>query len=335
MALQSIDAGAGIDSAQVQASCEAAVDAKTPGIADAVALVVPDIAGITAALPTVAQIAAAVPDDAAVQAAAAAALSAEVGGALITAAQVTSAVPTAAGIATAVGAQAACAAAITAANLPTAAQVASAVGAQAACAAALTAAAGAAIPSVAQIQSGLSTSSALSTLQTTCSALPSAAAIAATVAAQASCAAAITAAAGVAIPTVQQITDGVDGLNIAGSVYSSVPPAVAALAVGVTPVHTTVTLSGAGTSGTLLAAQGLGLRAYVVAVLVSCTAAQSVFQMVSSGGTTMGSHSLLQNSNLSLSIPFSYILRSGSNTSITVTKTTGATLVIDVYYYVA
>lgn len=60
-------------------------------------------------------------------------------------------------------------------TIPTAAENATAVGAQAACAAALTAAAGVAIPSVAQVQSGLATSSAVSTLQTTCNALPSSA----------------------------------------------------------------------------------------------------------------------------------------------------------------
>lgn len=61
--------------------------------------------------------------------------------------------------------------------LPSASAIATAVGAQAACAAALTAAAGAAIPSVAQNQSGLATSSALSTLQTAVDALPDTAAI--------------------------------------------------------------------------------------------------------------------------------------------------------------
>lgn len=78
-------------------------------------------------------------------------------------------------------------------TIPTVAEIVTGVGAQAACAAALTAAAGVAIPSIAQNQAGLATTAALSTLQTTCSALPSAAAVATAVGAQAACSAAIAA----------------------------------------------------------------------------------------------------------------------------------------------
>lgn len=278
--------------------------------------------------------------------AAAGALAAAVGDELITAAQVTAAVPSASDVAVAVDALAAAAAAITAA-------------------------AGVAIPSVAQVQTGLATSSALSTVQSTVNALPSAANV------QTACASAVTAAAGVAIPSVAQIQSGlatasaVAALPTAASVVSAItasgaistqqqaaaqaainatdfqifcenaidskniPGAVKALAVGATFSHTSVTLSGASTSGTVLVAQGAGSNIYVVAVAAACSVANTTFSLASSGGTTMGAMQLMIGTSFALSIPFGYVIRGGTNTSITGNKTTGATVVIDIWYYVA
>lgn len=320
----------GITSAEVQAACTAAIDAAdlpTTAEVESAAETGAAAAIVAADLPTTAEVqtaaqagaadaitAANLPSDADVQAACVAALEAEAGDSIPSVVQIQSGLATAASIAalpTDADVQAAAAAAITAANLPTAAQVATAVGAQAACAAAITAAAGVAIPSVVQIQSGLATSASIAALPTDADV-------------QTACAAAITAA---DLPNTTAAA--VEGLGIGGNI----PGFVKELAVGTTPLHTTVTVSGAGTTGTLIATPGGGLKIYVVAVLVSCTVAASTFRMDGTGASTMGTHSILQNDNLSLSLPFLYIVSSGAGSNLTYTKTTGATLVVDLWYY--
>ncbi len=96
-------------------------------------------------------------------------------------------------------------------------------------------------------------------------------------------------------------------------------------------LRATVTISGAPTSGTVLASSG-GTQRIIWAVLVSCSAAQSSFSLASTGGDTMGTHQILQNGNLSLSLPFGAVFKGGTGNSVTANKTTGATLVIDVWY---
>lgn len=232
--------------------------------------------------------------------------------------------------------------------LVTAAQV------QTAASASITAAVGVAIPTVVQNQAGLatavnlaavktvvdvgSTATAVAAVQTTVNALPSAAAIATAVGAQAACAAAITAANGVAIPSVSQnqvaCEDAIDGRGVALTTdVTAVPAAVQVLAVGSFQAHQTVTISGAGTSGTLIAAAGLGLRTYITGILVSCTVGNSTMQLVSTGGQSTGVHSILLGDNLSMVMPFGIVARSGSNTAVTCNKTAAQTLIFDVWYY--
>ena len=188
---------------------------------------------------------------------------------------------------------------------------------QTSCAAAVTAAAGVAIPSVAQIQSGLSTSSALSTLQTSVNALPSAASVVSAVTASSAVSSQQQAAAEAAIDA------------------KGIPTATKTLAVGANFNRTSVTLSGATTSGTVLTNQGAGSVIYVVAVAAACSVANTTFSLASSGGTTMGAMQILIGNSFTLSIPFGYVIRGGTNTSITANKTSGATVVVDIWYYVA
>lgn len=223
------------------------------------------------------------------------------------------------------------AAAISAAGLPAA--TATAVGAQAACDAAIAArqtsfttwsqtGCAAAISAAA-----LATATNLATLQSTCSALPSAADIVTAIAMSAAISTQMQAAAQAALDAtdVQVLCEqAIDSKNI--------PVSVQTLAVGGTFLQATVTLSGAGTSGTVVAASG-GNRHYIVAMLAACSVANSTFSLASSGGTTMGAAQLLIGTSLSLAIPFGYIIRGGLGTSITGNKTTGATLVITVWYY--
>lgn len=250
--------------------------------------------------------------------------------------------------------QTACEAAITAAGIPTALEV------QAACEDALTAQAGVAVPSVAQIQTGLSTSVEVAAVQAAVDLLPSAADVATAVGAQAAAQAAITASIGTALVTSAQVQTSCEAA-ITASVGAEIPdlaqiqtacetaiavsqvatvadvdniaPAVQTLAVGSFAQKTTVTISGAGTSGTLIAAGGVGVRTYIVGILVSCTVGNSTMQLVSTGGVSTGVHSILLNNNLSMSLPFGIIARSGSNTAITCNKTASQTLIFDVWYY--
>ena len=228
-------------------------------------------------------------------------------------------------------AQTGAASAIAAAGLPAA--TATAVGAQVACDAAIAArqtsitnwsqtGCAAAISAAA-----LATAANLTTLQGTCSALPSAADIVTAIAASAAISTQMQAAAQAALDAtdVQVLCEqAIDSKNI--------PVNVQALAVGGTFLQATVTLSGAGTSGTIVAAAG-GNRHYIVAMLAACTVTNSTFSLASSGGTTMGAAQLLIGASLALAIPFGYIIRGGLGTSITANKTTGATLVITVWYY--
>ena len=273
-------------------------------------------------------------------------------------------------------AQAACEAAIAAAGLPDATQVETAAetaasaaitsaglpdasGVTAACAVAITSEAGSGIPSVAQIQSGLATAASIAALNNLSQAQAQTAAAAAITAAslatsaqvsalndlsqsqaKTACASAITGASGTDIPNTTQITLACqDAINNLGGLPDAheIARAVKGQAVSSTPLRATVTASGAATSGTLLAAPGLGLRNYVVAVLVSCTAAQSTFQLTSTGALlTMGQHSILQNSNLFCCPPFGMpLMVGGSGAAISWNKTTAATLVIEVWYYQA
>lgn len=196
------------------------------------------------------------------------------------------------------------------AAVPSAAAIATAVGAQAASAAAISAAS---LPTAAQIVAALVASGAVSTQQ------------------QAACATAIAAAIGTDIPSESDIenacTNAVNGLGI--------PEAVATLARGGTFTQASVTLTGAGTSGTVISAAPGGTRHYIVAVAAACTVANSTFSLASSGGTTMGAMQLPIGNSFALSIPFGYVIRGGTGTSVTANKTTGATLVINVWYYTA
>lgn len=116
---------------------------------------------------------------------------------------------------------------------------------------------------------------------------------------------------------------------------AAVAVAVATKAVGATLLHTSVTIAGAPTSGTVVAAPGLGLTTTVVAVAASCNgAAATVFDLASAAGTTMGVHQILIGDNFTLSLPFGYVLRGGTNASITADKTAGATIVVDVWYWI-
>lgn len=116
---------------------------------------------------------------------------------------------------------------------------------------------------------------------------------------------------------------------------ASVPAQVQSLAVGATLLHTSVTIAGAPTSGTVVAAPGLGLVTTVVAVAASCSGASAtVFSLASAAGTTMGVHQILIGDNFTLSIPFGYVIRGGTNASITADKTAGATIVVDVWYWI-
>lgn len=336
----------GLTEAQAQAACTAAINAadlpttaevetaaETGAAAAIVAADLPDTAEVQAAAQTGAGdaiTAANLPDQTEVQAAAAAAITASAGVAIPSVVQIQSGLATATSVSnvqTTVNA------------LPSAAQVATAVGAQAACAAAITAAQ---LPSATQMDVLIDTA-----IENRVSSF--------TMWAQDGAQAAITASdlpsqtemyAGLANLQADLVTDlegslpgltasAVEGLDIAGGV----PASTMILAVGhdasTQPLKTTVTLSGAPTTGTLVAAAGVGLRVYVQAILVSCTVAQSTFFLSSTGGSTMGTHSLLQNSCVALNIPFGYILRSGSNVAVTLNKTTGATLVVDVWYYVS
>lgn len=205
------------------------------------------------------------------------------------------------------------AAAIAAANLPTDADV------QAASAAAIAAAAGAAIPSVVQIQAGLAKTSEL----------------------QPAADAALTAAIGVAIPTVGQNQSGLaTGVKL-DAVEASLLTAIGAvdtdtrsLAIGATPLHATVTIAGAPTSGVLIAAPGVGLRNYVTAIMVSVSA-QSSFSLSSTGGSTMGTHQIPALSNLTFAPTFQPILTGGINATVVANKTAAVTMTIDVWYYIA
>ena len=247
--------------------------------------------------------------------------------------------------ATAVGAQVACDAAIAAR------QTSLTTWAQTGCAAAISAAA-------------LATAANLATLQTTCTALPSSANIVTAIAAsgaistqmQDAAAAAITAA-GLAtaskLAALQTTADTLPADTVTAILASAtiptqiqtasaaaitaagIPAAVAALAVGATMLHTSVTISGAGTSGTVRSAPAAGLKHYIVGMMAACSVANSTFSLASSGGTTMGAMQLLIGTTLSFCIPFGYIIRGATATSVTGNKTTGATLVIDVWYYTA
>jgi hypothetical protein len=257
----------------------------------------------------------------------------------------------AAGIPTDVEVQQACEDALTASigtALVTSAQV------QTAASASITAAAGVAIPTVVQNQAGLATAAnlaavktvvdagstavAVAAVQSTVNALPSASAIASAVGAQAACAAAITAANGVAIPSSGQnqvsCENALDGYGAAKtSEVTAVPADVKTLAVGSSQLHTTVTISGAATSGTLIAAAGVGLRTYITGILVSCTVGNSTMQLVSTGGQSTAVHSILVGDNLSIVMPFGIVARSGSNTAVICNKTANQTLIFDVWYY--
>lgn len=247
--------------------------------------------------------------------------------------------------------EAACTAAIAASGIPDASQV------EDSCTAAIAAASGTTIPTTAQIQTGLATATSLADVKSVVDALPSAATIATAVGAQAACAAAITAAVGFDIPDLSQIQvaceNALDGFGVA--VNSSLQPAAAAAitaaslptaaqnttsivtaCVGASPLRTTVTISGAGTSGTLLAAPGVGIRNYITSMIISCSVAQSTWSLASTGVTSTGTHSLLQNSMGSWTAPAgTFIFQSGSNTAITLNKTTGATIIVNLIYYQA
>lgn len=115
---------------------------------------------------------------------------------------------------------------------------------------------------------------------------------------------------------------------------ASVAAQVQALAVGATLLHTSVTISGIATSGTVLAAPGVGLTITIVAVACSCGAFNTIFNLASVGGTTMGVHQILIGDNFTLSIPFGYVLRGGSNASVTANKTASAIIDVDVWYWI-
>lgn len=118
---------------------------------------------------------------------------------------------------------------------------------------------------------------------------------------------------------------------------AAVPAATKALAVGATPLHTTVNISGAGVSGTVVAAPAAGSRIHVTAVLVSCTfttTTSSSFSFASAGGDTMGNHPMLVNTSIPFSLPNQSIFVGGDGTSLTANKDANATLVIDVYYWI-
>lgn len=234
--------------------------------------------------------------------------------------------------------QPAAAAAIAAANLPTAAQVATAVDAQARCDAAIAA-------RQASFTTWAQTGSAAAI---TAASLPTAAQVATAVDAQAKCAAAIAAA---SLPTAAQIAatlaadagflaavanklqETLDNGNVSDS---AIADEIVRRVVGVTPQRTEVTLSGAPTSGTILAAPGGGLRNYIIACWISVTVGTSTTQFVSTGGDTMGAHVTPQNGNFSMTAPAGGdIFFSGVNTAITMTKTTGNTVICKVWYYTA
>lgn len=111
--------------------------------------------------------------------------------------------------------------------------------------------------------------------------------------------------------------------------------AVAVYAAGGVPsamLHASVTISGIGTSGTVLAAPGADLRYRIIAVTAACSSFNSTFSLASSGGTTMGTMQLLVGATFALSIPFGYVILGGSNAAITGNKSASAILEIDVWY---
>lgn len=301
------------DQTEVQTACEDAITAS-----------------VGAEIPTVVQIQTGIAKTSELQPAAQAALTASVGTALITAAQVTAAVPSVAAIQSGLATSTAVGNLQTSVNaLPSNASITTA------CGSAITSAAGVAIPSVAQNQAGLATSTAVGNVQTTVNALPSASTIVSAITAsgaistqqEASAAAAITASTLVA-DTVQ----GVDDLGISQQASDS----VTFNAIGFTPLRATnVVVSGAGTTGTLITSPGGGLKIYVTGFIVSCTVAQSTWTMGGTGASAMGTHSLLQNNCMSLFATFGYLLSSGAGANLTYTKTTGATLTWDIWYYTA
>lgn len=100
--------------------------------------------------------------------------------------------------------------------------------------------------------------------------------------------------------------------------------------------RTYVTVSGAGTSGTILAAAGVGQKIQITRMWLSCKGAAGDFTVIdaTAGDGTSGAHTFAVGTNASLGDGKYTLFESTANTAITYTKTTLMQVNMTVWYRV-